>query len=168
MSHSGLFHVLQRLGCPATLLAILQGFHNGKRATIQFNGARSNEFDVCCGVKQGCVLAPNLFGIYFSAVLRWASTLTANNSLDAELNTKIGCASTTFGRLQSRVWNNSHLSLKVNVRIYESCVLSVLLYGSETWPIYRREEHKLNAFHFHVYDRSLACHGRIGSRTPPC
>ncbi len=34
------------------------------------------------------------------------------------------------------------------MRIYESCVLSVLLYGSETWPTYRREEHKLNAFHF--------------------
>ncbi len=32
----------------------------------------TNEFDVCCGVKQGCVLAPTLFGIYFSAVLRRA------------------------------------------------------------------------------------------------
>ncbi len=35
------------------------------RATVQFSGARSKEFDVCCKVKQGCVLAPNLFGIYF-------------------------------------------------------------------------------------------------------
>ncbi len=76
------------------------------------------------------------------------SNLTANNSLDAELNTRIGHASTTFGHLQSCVWNNSQLSLKVNVRIYESCVLSVLLYGSEEWPTYRREEHKLNVFHF--------------------
>ncbi len=41
------------------------------------------------------------------------SNRKANNSLDAELNTRIGHASTTFGRLQSLVWNNSHLSLKV-------------------------------------------------------
>ncbi len=72
VSCSGLFHVLQRLDCPATLLAILQGFHDGMRATVQFNGSHSNEFDVCCGVKQGCVLAPTLFSIYFSAVLRRA------------------------------------------------------------------------------------------------
>ncbi len=78
----------------------------------------------------------------------FGSTLTANNSLDAELNTRIGRASTTFGWLPSRVWNNSHPFLKVKVRVYESCVLSVLLYGKETWPTYRREEHKLNSFHF--------------------
>ncbi len=76
------------------------------------------------------------------------STLTANNSLDAELNTRIGRASTTFWRFQSCVWNNSQLSLKVKVHVFESCVLSVLLYGRETWPTYQREEHKLNAFHF--------------------
>ncbi len=38
------------------------------------------------------------------------STLTANNSLDAELNTRISRASTTFWRFQSCVWNNSLLS----------------------------------------------------------
>ncbi len=39
------------------------------RATVHFSSALSKEFDVCCRIKQGCVLAPNLFGIYFSAVL---------------------------------------------------------------------------------------------------
>ncbi len=48
-------------------------------------------------------------------IVNLGSTLTANNSLDAELNTRIGRASTTFGPLQSRVWNNSHLSLKIKV-----------------------------------------------------
>ncbi len=36
------------------------------------NGAHSKEFDVCCGVKQGCALTPTVFSIYFSAVLRRA------------------------------------------------------------------------------------------------
>ncbi len=93
----------------------------------------------------------NINGTVLSVVEKFVylcSTLSANNSLDSELNTRIGRASTTFGRLQSRVWNNSHLSLKVKVHVYESCVLSVLLYGSEAWPTYWWEEHKLNAFHF--------------------
>ena len=254
VSRSGLFYVLQRLGCPPTLLAILQGFHDGMQATVQFNGSRSEAFGVACGVKQGCVLAPTLFAIYFSALLRRAfpdpsgvllhsrfdgnffslarlkarsrtkrvlvrellyaddaafvasseqelqemvdrfatackefgltislkktmvmaqgapappnitisgtplavvdqfsylgSTMTDTNSLDMELNTRIGRAATTFGRLQSRVWNNTHLSEKLKVRVYEACILSVLLYGSESWPTYRKQEDKLNAFHF--------------------
>ncbi len=117
------------------------------------------EFGLTISLSKTVVMAQNvpapphitINGTVLSVVEKFVylgSTLTANNSLDAELNTRIGRASTTFGRLPSRVWNNSHLSLKVKVHVYESCVLSVLLYGNETWPTYRREEHKLNSFHF--------------------
>ncbi len=102
-------------------------------------------------VRHSCPPHVTINGTVLSVVEKFVylgSTLKANNSLDAELNTRIGRASTTFGRLQSRVWNNSHLSLKAKVHVYESRVLSILLYGSETWPTYRREEHKLNDFHF--------------------
>ena len=41
-------------------------------ACIQFDGSTSDSFSVNSGVKQGCVLAPTLFGIYFAALLRHA------------------------------------------------------------------------------------------------
>ncbi len=42
------------------------------QSTVCFNGATSDAFPVNCGVKQGCVLAPTLFGIFFSKLLHYA------------------------------------------------------------------------------------------------
>ena len=39
---------------------------------IQFNGNTSEPFKVRSGVKQGCVLAPTLFAIFFAALLQHA------------------------------------------------------------------------------------------------
>ena len=33
------------------------------------------------------------------------------------------------------------------MQVYQACVLSTLLYGSETWTLYSRQEHRLNTFH---------------------
>ena len=254
VSRSGLFSILKRLGCPDTLLSILMGFHDNMQASVQFNGSKSEKFPVNCGVKQGCVLAPTLFGICFSALLHRAfpdpsgillhtrssgklfnlsrlrartkvrrvlirellyaddaaivahsetelqslcssfakacsefglkispgktvalsqgslapptiyingktlsvvekfpylgSTISNTNSLDAELDCRIGKAATTFGRLRQRVWSNRDLSIKLKIRVYVACVLSILLYCSESWTTYRRQERRLNSFHF--------------------
>ena len=42
------------------------------KGRVRIDGAISEEFDVKSGVKQGCVLAPTLFGIYFSLLLKHA------------------------------------------------------------------------------------------------
>jgi len=64
----GLFAILQWLGCTDTLLSI-SGFHNHMQASVRYNGSTSKAFPITHGVKQGCVLAPTLFAIYFSALL---------------------------------------------------------------------------------------------------
>ena len=66
---SGLFVILKHLGCQDTLLSILMRFHEDMKATVQHSGSKSRKFAIHRGVKQGCVLAPTLFGIYFSALL---------------------------------------------------------------------------------------------------
>ena len=55
------------------------------------------------------------------------NTLSRNGSLDAEISRRIAKASTAFGKLEKRVWSYRG----------EACVLTVLLYGSETWITYR-------------------------------
>ena len=39
------------------------------QGTIQFDWSTSDPFSIRRGVKQGCVLAPTLFGIFFSLLL---------------------------------------------------------------------------------------------------
>ena len=40
---------------------------------VQFDGNVSDSFNICSGVKQGCVLAPTLFGIFLAMLLEHAS-----------------------------------------------------------------------------------------------
>ncbi|XP_071810751.1 uncharacterized protein [Apostichopus japonicus] len=72
VSRSGLFKLLQRIGFPSTLLSIIISFHTNMKSTVIFNGSTSKPFETKSGVKQGCVLAPTLFGIFFSLLLSHA------------------------------------------------------------------------------------------------
>ena len=72
VSRSGLYRLLQKIGCPSHLLAVIISFHENMHSTVCFNGATSEAFPVSSGVKQGCVLAPTLFGIFFSMLLQYA------------------------------------------------------------------------------------------------
>lgn len=227
-------------------------FHENMRSTIQFDGSISQPFDVVSDVKQGCVLAPTLFGIFSSILIRKATanvpslavntrfdanlfkpsrlkartkvsthylcetlyaddaasyahspediqlitnsfsqactdlgltiiikkteilscfSATANitvhdatlksaddftylgssvssvNSLDYEINCRLGKAGSAFGRLTKRVFINKRLTIKTKIRVYQACILSILLYESKSWVTYRKQEQKLNSFY---------------------
>jgi phage terminase large subunit-like protein len=51
----------------ASLLSPLlaESFLTNMKGTIQYDGSISSSFEIKSGVKQGCVLAPTLFGIFF-------------------------------------------------------------------------------------------------------
>ena len=83
------------------------------------------------------------------------STISSNLSLDTELNTRIGKAATAMARLTKRVWSNTMLTINTKMRVYQACVLSTLLYGSESWTLYTRQEGRLNAFHLRCLRKIL-------------
>ena len=83
------------------------------------------------------------------------STISMNQSLDTEINRRIGRAVATMAKLTKRVWENGLLTQNTKMRVYQACVLSTLLYGSETWTTYMRQEHRLNTFHMRCLRRIL-------------
>ena len=72
MSTDGLFKVLAKIACPFNLLSIVKSFHDNMKGTVLYEGATSDPFNIFSGVKQGCVLAPTLFGIFFVTLLKCA------------------------------------------------------------------------------------------------
>ena len=83
------------------------------------------------------------------------STISSSLSLDDELNSRIGKAATAFGKLSDRVWENNKLTTKTKMLVYQACVLTTLLYGSETWTLYAGQEKRMNAFHMRCLRRIL-------------
>ena len=48
---------------------MVRQFHDGMQARVQNDGEYAEPFTVTKGVKQGCVMAPTLFSMMFSAML---------------------------------------------------------------------------------------------------
>lgn len=65
VSRKGLFQLLEKIGCPQKLLKIVMSFHEDMEGTVLFDGSTSAAFPISSGVKQGCVLAPTLFGVFY-------------------------------------------------------------------------------------------------------
>ena len=65
-----LWQVLTRIGVPPQMIAVIRQFHDGMRACVRpDDGVCSDWFGVEQGLRQGCVLSPLLFNIFFAAVL---------------------------------------------------------------------------------------------------
>ena len=69
VSREGLWKIMKKFGCPSKFITIVQQFHDGMMVKVMDDGEQSEAFPVTNGVKQGCVLAPTLFSMMFSAML---------------------------------------------------------------------------------------------------
>ena len=72
VNRDALWKVLKKLGIPDNMLNIIISFHQGMKASVLSDGQSSDPFDVTNGTKQGCVMAPVLFALYFSLMLKYA------------------------------------------------------------------------------------------------
>jgi len=72
VNRDALWKVLAKLGCPPNFVRMISELHRNMKARFTFNGTLSDEISIDNGVKQGDILAPTLFSIYFSALLSYA------------------------------------------------------------------------------------------------
>ena len=67
-----LWDVLARYGCPLKFIQFIRLFHDDMTGQVLSNGKQSDLFTISNRAKQGCVLAPGLFNLFFTCVLRQA------------------------------------------------------------------------------------------------
>ena len=64
------------------------------------------------------------------------SVMSNNFTLDMELNTRLGKAVTSFGRLSKRVWSNKSLTLHTNLAIYRHEAANTSIVSRDrSWPL---------------------------------
>jgi len=75
------------------------------------------------------------------------SCLSSKANIDAEINRRLQAASSAFGRLQTRVFNNKDIYRQTKLKVYKAIYLPTLLYASETWVTYSHNLLSLEKFH---------------------
>ena len=96
------------------------------------------------------------------------SSISRNLSLDVEINACIGRAGTVMAKLNKRVWQSINLTMTTRLKVYQACITSILLYGSETLTPYARQEAKLYSFHLRCLRRILGITWQDRIPTPLC
>ena len=61
VDRSALWKVLQAEGMPPSLLQLIRNLHTGTTARVRTHNGLSASFSTASGVRQGCILAPDLF-----------------------------------------------------------------------------------------------------------
>ena len=106
---------MAKFGCPPTFIAMVRQFHDDMQAQLQNNGEFSEPFEVTNVVKQGCVMAPTLFSMMFSAML-----------MDAFQESNTGFP--VRYRFDGNIFNLRRLQAKTKV---QTAVLDELLYADD-------------------------------------
>ena len=57
--------------------------------------------------------------------------------------------------MMNKVWRSSTYSTRTKLKLYHSCVLTTLLYGSECWRLTEKDLSKLSTFHTKSLQRIL-------------
>ena len=78
---------------------------------------------------------------YLGSFIDWELTC------DVDILHRVDQARKAFWRLNSSVWDVQQLRLSTKLSVYRACVLSVFLYGSETWTAGWMAHRKLKVFH---------------------
>ena len=76
--------------------------------------------------------------------------ISNDGSPDKDIVSRISKASQTLGRLRKRLLNHHNVTLDTKLKVFRAVVLSSLLYGCETWTVYRRHLKQLESFHQRV------------------
>ena len=75
------------------------------------------------------------------------SLITEGGQSYEEMDRRIASVSRAFGALRRAFFKDSNLSVKTKRSVYNVCVMSVLLFGSECWVPLRRNLKRLSSFH---------------------
>jgi hypothetical protein len=80
------------------------------------------------------------------------TTVTNQNLIQEEIKSRLNSGNACYHSVQNLL-SSQFLSKNLKIRIYKTIILSVVLYGCETWSLTLKEEHRLGVFENRVLRR---------------
>ena len=75
------------------------------------------------------------------------SVISNNATFSKDLDNRLSNANSSFGRLSKRTWQSHSLRLSAKIQVYRAVVITTLLYGAETWVLFRKQIRLLQRFY---------------------
>ena len=95
LDRNSLWNILKTIGIPPKLVDIIKTLYSSTRSVVRVNGTISEAFSISSGVRQGCILAANLFNTATDRILNnttQALTLGVNYDDSGQLITDLDYA----------------------------------------------------------------------------
>ena len=74
------------------------------------------------------------------------SIISRDGGNDLDIQSHLGKATNSLN-MMNKVWHSPTYSTRTKLKLYHSCVLTTLLYGSECWRLMEKDLSKLSTFH---------------------
>ena len=82
------------------------------------------------------------------------SSISNKGATERDISCRLGKAASVFQRL-SYIWISNHISIKSKLSLYNSLVIPVAVYASETRKSNNNLAHKLDVFHHRCLQKLL-------------
>ena len=82
------------------------------------------------------------------------SIISRDGGTDLDIQSRLNKARNSLN-MMNKVWRSSIYNTRTKLKLYHSCVLTALLYGSECWRLTEKDLSKLSTFHTKSLRRML-------------
>jgi hypothetical protein len=120
--------------------------HFSARIGLEINATKTKIFSTCTTTLDGPI---SVNGTPLEPVDDFkylGSTILPNGQAKEEVTIRIDNARRAFLQLRSVLWRRKEISINTKIRIYNSAIRPVLLYGCETWPMRVADIRRMEVF----------------------
>ena len=116
-----------------------------KKTGLEVNADKTKHMVLSRDRNAGRSHSVRIDGRCFEMVEKWKTTLTNQNSIEAEIKSRLKSGNTCYHSVQNLLYS-SFLSKNLKIKRYRTIILPVVLYGCETCSLTLREERRLRVF----------------------
>ena len=70
VSHPQLWTTMKKMGFPCHLVELIASLYQNQQSAVRTSGGETERFEIGRGLRQGCILSPNLFNIYSEDIMK--------------------------------------------------------------------------------------------------
>ena len=82
VEHQQLWTVMREMGFPKRIVSLIEALYSEQQSAVRTDSGTTDWFSVSKGVRQGCIMSPQLFSVYTESIMREVEEEQNNSEYD--------------------------------------------------------------------------------------